>query len=89
MVLVRGGGDQIAIERARLSLEAAALLGLRLHVQLSLGARAIDEAQPAAQTVHALAHVVQRQGKPERAAGRDAAGRRAEQRAPVSLFGEL
>lgn len=70
----------------RPSIRAGRLSRLGLQLQLSLGAGAVYKVQTATKTVHALAHVIQRHRKPERAAGADVDGGGAEQGEPVSLF---
>lgn len=63
------------------------LRGSGLQLQLALRAGAVYEVQTSAQTVHALAHVVQRHRKPERAAGVDVDRGGADEGEPVPLFG--
>lgn len=87
MVLVSGCCSQLAVECVRPLIRAGWLSGLGLQLQLSLRAGAVYKVQAATKTVHALAHVIQRHRKPERAVGADVDGGGAEQGEPVSLFG--
>lgn len=86
-VLVCRRREKLPAERMRLPIQAGRRSGPRLQLQFSLGAGAVYEVQATAEIVHALAHVVQRHGKPERAVGSDVDRGGAEQREPVSLFG--
>lgn len=80
-------GWRLAVERTRPSIRAGWRGRWGLQLQLPLGAGAVYEAQTPAETVHALAHVVQRDREAERAAGVEADGGGADQGEPVSLLG--
>lgn len=85
-VLVCGRRSQLAVERVRPPIRNGWPSRLGLQLQLALRAGAIYEVQASTETVHALAHVVQRRGEPERAVGVDVDGGGADQGEPVSLF---
>lgn len=84
--LVCGCRSQLAVERVRPPIRNRWLSGLGLQLQLALRAGAIYEVQTSTKTVHALAHVIQRRGEPERAVRVDVDGGGANQGEPVSLL---
>lgn len=64
----REGGGQcrlLAVHWVRPLIRAIQLGGLKLGLQLSLGASPINKVQPTTETVHTLTHVVQRHRKPK------------------------
>lgn len=72
------------IQCVRLSIHVGHLRRLGLRLQLPLRAGTVYKVQTTTQTVHALAHVVQREREPERAVGWDGDGGGPEQRHPVT-----